>query len=465
MAAGATSPKGAVFWSTVNGAASVVLPFAVFAIFARMMTPGELAQVMLAMAVLELLKACGPQGIYDVLVPYEDNNHAYYKTASTIFLVGGFLTAVIYMIVIGFYSIIFLKSVPLYLYILAIKVVFDYGLLQPQAVLVRRGAMRRLGLRGLAAGTIAGASGLAVALLNVPILGLVTYYALQSVITFLMTVVGTAALRRPGWDADAAHDMVGQGARASGVRLSAAVSNYLDQLLIGSMLAGAQTGAYNLGKRLEVVSMTIGSSFSQMLFQPTFAKADHDQRLGHIARGIAAITLVCGVPTVLLAMFHREAVPLVFGQQWAGAALTAALLAGSGCVRAVGGVAGALFAVTRRNGRLLALSTVAAATNMLVVVVFARFGVEWAAGAVLVRNACQTVGTLALTNEAKGHVASLYAANCVLPLVATGAAAWLASMLSGYTIPAETHLGAFIAMAVGSIAGATTGFLILRRRI
>jgi len=39
MAAGASSPKGAVFCSTVYEAASVVFPFAVFAIVARMMTP------------------------------------------------------------------------------------------------------------------------------------------------------------------------------------------------------------------------------------------------------------------------------------------------------------------------------------------------------------------------------------------------------------------------------------------
>ncbi|MEJ2459624.1 MAG: oligosaccharide flippase family protein, partial [Novosphingobium sp.] len=391
MATAAASPKGGVFWSTVNGGASVLLPFAVFAGFARMMTPSELSLVLLAVAMLQLLEAFGPQGIYDVLLLYREDQQRYYRTAGTLFLGGGVILAFVYMAGIAFSAWILGKQLPLVLLVLALKVVFDYALFQPQAVLVKRGAVRRLGMRGLAAGLGAGASGLLVAMVTTPIVGLTAYYLLQSAVAFLMTAFGTGSLIRPGWDGQAAAEMAQQGARASGVRLSAAVSNYLDQLLVGSMMAGALVGAYNLGKRLEVVSMTIGSSFSQFLFQPTFVNAEPGQRVAHIGRGMAAITLVCGVPSVLLAVFHNEAVPLVFGSQWAGAALTAALLTGSGYVRAIGGVAGALYTVTGRNGRLLALSAFGAATNMLMIVIFARFGVLWAAGAVLVRNSVQTV--------------------------------------------------------------------------
>lgn len=465
MAADITRPKGGVFWSTVNGGASVILPFLVFAAFTRMMPPPELAQVMLAIAMLELLKTCGPQGIYDVLLVYSEGQHQYYRTAAALFIGAGVLIALAFSIGVFLSASLLRTALPCSLHLLALKIVFDFALFQPQAILVRRGAMQRLGSRGLTAGLLAGAGGLALAAMTEPLLGLVAYYVLQSFVTLLLTVAGTRALVRPQWNRQAAREMAGQGARASGVRLAAGASNYLDQLLIGTMLVGAQTGMYNLGKRLEIVSMTIGSSFSQLLFQPTFAKANHEDRFLYIARGIAAISLVCGVPTILLAIFHRQAVPLVFGQQWSAASLTVALLAGSGFVRAVGGVAGALFTVTSRNGRLLALSVFAAATNMLMIVVFAPLGVEWAAGAILVRNSLQAVGGLALTHEAKGNVARLLTKNCVLPLAATGAAAWIAATSVHLLWPAASPLAGLSAMVIGSAAGTAIGFLFLRRRL
>lgn len=463
MATALAPAKGGIFWSTVNGGASVVLPFLVFTIFTRMMSPVELSRVMLAVAMLEFLKAMGPQGIYDVLLGHDEDDARYYRTANAMFLAGGGAVALGYIGGVAFSP--WFEGERLPLLVLAFKVIFDYALLQPQAVLVRRGAVRRLGTRGLTAGLTAGAISVLISLVATPIVGLACYYALQSLVVFLMTTFRSGALRMPVPDGSAAREMASQGMRASGVRLSAAVSNYLDQIIAGLMLAASQVGAYNLGKRLEIVSITVSTSFSQLLFQRAFVRAEPDQRIVQLARGMATITLVCGLPAILVAVFHRDAIPLFFGSQWASAAPTVALLACSGYVKAVGSVGGVLYAVTGRNGRLLALSTFGASTNILIILLFARFGVTCAAGALLVRNSLHSVLVVALSGDAKGHVMRLFAFNCIVPLAICAAIAWCVGQLASMVLSASPMLGVFLAMGLGGAAGAGAGFLLLRRRL
>ena len=465
VAGPAPAARGAVFWSTVNGGASVLLPFLIFALFARLMSPADLSLAMVAVAMLELLKVVGPQGVYDVVLGYPEEERQHYRTAGALFLLGGVVTAVVFAGAILASGWFLAHPLPPVLLVLVGKVVFDYAVLQPQAILVRRGAMRRLGSRGLAAGVVAGAIGLGIALVVTPMTGLAVYYVAQSLVLFLMTAVGTGAWLPPAFDATAARAMATQATRASGVRLSAGVSNYFDQILLGAMAAPAQVGPYNLGKRLEVVVITMSSSFSQLLFQPTFARAGHDERLHHVARGISTITLICGLPVVLFAAFHTDLVPLLFGPQWRAAATVVALLAVNGFVRALGGVAGALLTVTGRNGRLLALSAFGAATNMALIVIFARWGVIWAAGAIVTRNIAQTVLMLRLTSEVKGHVTGLLLRRVVVPIALTVGVALGAEALIALVVAHPAPLVRLAIVAVCGGLGGLAGLLLLRRQM
>ncbi|MEH3046361.1 oligosaccharide flippase family protein [Sphingomonas adhaesiva] len=461
----APGARGAVFWSTVNGGASVLLPFIVFALFARLMSPADLSLAMVAVAMLELLKVIGPQGVYDVVLAYPEEDRRHYRTAGALFLLGGIVTAMVFAGAVLASGRFLDHPLPPVLLILIGKVVFDYAILQPQAILVRRGAMRRLGSRGLAAGVVAGAIGLGVALVATPMTGLAIYYVAQSFVLFAMTAMGTGAWLAPAFDATAAREMASQATRASGVRLSAGVSNYFDQILLSAMAAPAQVGPYNLGKRLEVVVITMSSSFSQLLFQPTFARAGHDERLHLVARGLSTITLICGLPVALFAAFHRDLVPLLFGPQWRAAAGVVALLAVNGFIRALGGVAGALMTVTQRNGRLLALSAFAAVSNMALIALFAAWGVIWAAAAIVLRNLMQTIATLALTSELAGHVPALLIRRVLLPIAVTTAVALGAEAVARLLVSDPVPLVRLAIIAISGALGGVAGLLIVRRQM
>ena len=458
--------RGGVFWSSLNGAAAVVLPFVVFAAFARLLTPAVFAQFALALACLELLKTFGPLGLYDVLVAHGEDERDYHATAGLLLLGGAGAAMAAYGAVVLASALLFRTAISAVALLMMPKILFDCALLQPQAVLVRRGEVRRLGSRSLVAGSVSGAAGLGLGVAVSAPLGLAAYYLLNSAVTFAMTVAGTGALVRPRWHGACFRAMRRQGLWASGVRLSAAANNYFDQILIGFSFAPLAIGAYNLGKRIEMISMSMASSLSQILWQAVFARAPVERRGDEIGKALASVALVCGVPVMALVVVGERAVPLLFGAKWASAAPVVMWLGLSGLARAMGSVAGAVCTVTRRNGQLLVLSVSAAVMNCAIILGCARFGLEVAAAALAGRNLLHALVMLAMLRELRGRVAGLVLREFAGPLAVVLAVMWGAGQLAN-GLPALGGAAwrdfAWVALVGG--CGALAGLGLLGRRI
>jgi len=326
-------------------------------------------------------------------------------------------------------------------------------ILQPQAALVRRGDVRRLGMRGMLAGLFAGAVGLSLAFWS-PRWGLAAFYVTQSLTMMLTTAIGTSTLAVPRLDTRAAGEMLEQGLRASGARMSGGIANYFDQLLVGRMFPTNAFGFYNIGKRLEVVSITMAASFAQMLWQPTFAIAGTAGRGNAVAKGVASIALVCGLPVAMLAVLHKVAVPFVFGANWAGAASVAAILAVSGVTRSLASVAGAVLSVTERNGLLMIVSLFGALSNLVIIWIAAPFGLEVTAAAVCLRNGLHCLWMYWLLKELRSCLAWVLWRNFLAPLTLATAACWLMKQAAVPMLASVSgHMHDFLLLAVCALAG------------
>ena len=210
----------------------------------------------------------------------------------------------------------------------------------------------------------------------------------------------------------------------------------------------------------------MASSFAQILWQPSFVIGGEGGRAKALARGVASVALVCGLPVAMLAVLHRVAVPFVFGPNWAGAATVAALLAGSGAIRALGSVAGAALSVTERNGLLLAVSMFSAVTNLAVILIAAPYGLVATAAAVCLRNGLQVVGMFALLKELRGALPGVLWRNFVAPLALATGACWLMEQAA---LPVLAHVPAILRnlllLVVCTLAGAGAALPMLLRRI
>jgi O-antigen/teichoic acid export membrane protein len=458
--------RSAVFWSSLNGVAAVGLPFVVFACFARLMTPGQFALVGVALAALEMLKTLAPQGLYDVLVTHDESEHAYHEAAAAILLASAGVVMLGFIALLAASQAVFGMAMPGVVYLLSLKVLFDLTLLQPQAAMVRRAEIRRLSTRSLYSGVIGALCGLPLGLFVSPMGGLVAFYVVQSAVTFGATVWGAHILARPRYHAHAARDMLGQGLRASGVRVAAGGNNYLDQLMIGRLFLPVMVGQFNLGKRIEIVSVTLASSMAQIVWQPAFAMTGTGDRREAVARGVASVALVCGLPMGLFALLAPVAVPFVFGAHWAAAAPVAAALALSGAMRALGAVAGAVLTVTRRNGLLLWISVGGLVSNIALILITTPYGIYVTALAVLVRATGLSLVQFAMLREVRQGLMTVLLANFAMPLgLAMGAclaARCLADqVLSGWT--GQLHDVLYLALAGG--AGLLVGVPLLLRKI
>jgi len=466
LARPANPGRKGVFWSSLNGVGSVVIPFAVFSAFAHILAPAELAQFGVALACAELLKSLGPMGLYDVLIAHDESEREVHRTAAAVFLAGALAVSAVFVLAIaGSGWLLNMRITPL-VDLLVLKILFDYLLLQPQAVLVRRGEVRRLGVRGLAAGAVSGAAGLAVGFMVAPLLGFAIYYVLLSAMTLAMTAIGTGSAAMPAFSGGCFRALRRQAALASGTRFSGGLNSYLDQIVIGHSFAPLAVGMYNVGKRIEVSIITLASSLSQILWQPTFARVGPDERADEAGRAFASVALICGVPVLALLVTAKQSVPLLFGAHWADAAMVVGLLGLSGLARALNGVGGAVFTVTSRNGTLLGLSLMGAMTNVAIIVLSSRFGLEITVALVAARNFFHGLLTLSLLAELRARVPVLLFANFVLPLAVVLATMFgLQHIVAWLPQPPDGALRDLYQVAVIGGGGLAVGLLLLLKRI
>ncbi|NEX94077.1 oligosaccharide flippase family protein [Caulobacter sp. 17J65-9] len=321
---------GAV-WATLNAGLSVAFPLLLFVFFARVVPPAQLGVAAAALAALELIKALGPQGLYEALLQGEARLEEQ-QAATGLLLAAGAAGAALFVILTFAASGVWseLRGMRGAVALLAPKVLFDLLLLQPQAALARRAAFRPLAARVMIANLLAAIVGVGVALGVEPFWGLIGAYLAQSVFLFLFTAAWSRAFARPVWAPAVLRPMARQAGLASAVRLAGAANNYLDQVLLALFVPASSLARFNLGKRIEATLVTAQAAFSGVLFQPAFAAGDPQQRAQVIRRGRALLTAACGLPTAVFAANAEPLITLVFGARWAPAAIPAVLLAVGG---------------------------------------------------------------------------------------------------------------------------------------
>lgn len=454
-------------WSCLNAGAGVALPFVVFIFFAHVLMPAQVGMIVLGVSCAEFVKAIGLSGLYEALLQQSIDRQRYHETAFAVLLLSGLVLLGVYAGMITLLARMIDGVAATYpaLLVIGLRIPLDLATLQPQAVLAQRLSYRRMAIRSIIANVGAGAVGIGLALTGRPMAGMVTYQVGQSALILLTTAIGTAALAWPRLHRDCLRRMAHEATMSSIVRLVAATNNYVDQIIIATMLSSTRLAYFNLAKRVETTFITASASFSAILFQPLFATTDAAGREPVLRKGLATLTLLCGLPVAFLVINGDRVVPLVFGARWAPAAPVVALLAIAGLLRALGSVHGALLSVSGRNRQLAIMSSVSALSGILGVVVTARYGVVWCAAALMLKNLAITMWMAVSTRRDVPHTARAYLVEVIVPvaLMLSGVAG--GGMLAGATI-SHAAPAATIAILIASIlAGACGGLICYARRL
>jgi teichuronic acid exporter len=388
-------------WSVVNALGGVVLPFIVFIAFARWLSPAQVGVAVLATSLAEIVKAFGAPGLYEALLQQGPGAHRHHQAALAVLLILGTGLTVVFaglIAVLGW----FLPGVATagwLLDVIGLRILFDLATTQPQAALAQRLSFGRMASRSIVANAGSGLLGGLIALYGRPFEGLIVYLTAQSVLVFATTAIGTGVLVRPRLWRDCIADMRREAFAASIVRLVAAANNYLDQIVVAGMIGSARLAFFNLGKRVETTFITAAASFSTILFQPLFSLQVTAARASGLRNGLAMLSVICGAPAAFMVTNAPGVIHVVFGARWAEAAPVAAILACSGFARALGSVHGSLLSVSRRNHRLMWVTSVSATSGIGLVVVLAPFGVAAVATGLALKNAAMVAWMAVLTRR------------------------------------------------------------------
>jgi teichuronic acid exporter len=258
---------GPLVWSLLNTAATVLIPFGLFTVFARTGEAWQVGAVGIAISIAEIVKTLCPQGFYEVLL-HRDIRREQDEAAFGFLLLSGGMAALAYLAVLGVtgHHLPDVRQILPALMLLAPKILFDVLAIQPQACAVRRGDAKLIAKRTIVSNSVAAAFGISFALAGKSLFGLVSYYLVQSVAGFaLMTWVAGAPVRpRLRWSP--IRGLLKEAGYASGVRLVGAANSYADTLVVAAFVAPALVGAYNLAKRIETVLMSASASFSAIMY-------------------------------------------------------------------------------------------------------------------------------------------------------------------------------------------------------
>jgi teichuronic acid exporter len=405
-------------WSSINAGASVVLPFLVFVFFAHVLSPARIGLVVLAVSCVEFVKAIGLSGLYEALLQQSDDRQRFHETALAVLTLASILLLAIYLIAMVLLARVVdgIAADRWVMFAIGLRVPLDLATLQPQAALAQRLAYGRMAIRAIIANVIAGLVGIGIALAGSPMLGLAAYQVGQSLLILLTTVLGTGALVRPRLHRACLERMVREASMSSIVRLVAATNNYVDQIIIATLLSSTRLAYFNVAKRVETVLITASASVSGILLQPLFASRGAKDREQVLRKGLALLMLLCGLPTAFLIVNASQVVPLLFGSRWAAASPVVLLLAVAGLARALGSVHGALLSVSGRNQQLAVLSTVSAVSGIVAVLFTVRAGIVWCAAALALKNILITAWLAMATRDDVPRPAQAYLIEVVLPL-------------------------------------------------
>ncbi len=458
--------RGAV-WSSLNAGAGVALPFLIFIFFAHVLVPAQVGLIVLGVSCAEFVKAIGLSGLYEALLQQTADRERYHETAMAVLLMSGLVLLGVYAGLITILARVVDGVSTMYPALLAIglRIPLDLATLQPQATLAQRLSYRRMAVRAIIANVGAGAVGIGLALIGRPMVGMVVYQVGQSVLVLLSTVIGTAAMAWPRLHRDCLRRMAHEATMSSVVRLVAATNNYVDQIIIATMLSSTRLAYFNLAKRVETTFITASASFSAILFQPLFATSDAAGREPVLRNGLATLTLLCGLPVAFLVINGDRVVPLIFGARWTPAAPVVALLAVAGFLRALGSVHGALLSVSGRNRELALISTASALSGIIGVVLTARYGIVWCAAVLMLKNLTITVWMAVATRRDVSHMARAYLTEVIVPAILMLAGAAGGGLLAGVTISHTAPAATIAVLTASMLAGAGGGLVGFARRL
>lgn len=306
-------------WTSLQGAGTQIISFAVFLVLARLLDPESFGLVAMAAVAVAFFKIFSNFGFGAAIVQRENLEPGHLDTAFFVDLLVG-----IVMMTISFFSagaVANLYGEPrIEIIMQALALLFlPSALCQVQINVLRRNLnFRPLAIRTLTAEAVGGVIGVACAISG---LGVWSLVARQLTTAFVAaTVLWILSDWRPGLAASKAYfqDLFGFSVKMLGANIVAFLSNKSDTFLIGYFLGPVSLGYYTIALRLiSILIEFLGGTINKVAW-PAFARLQNNPEKMRSGFYSASQLLGLIVMPIFLGIFATASklVPFTFGDKW-----------------------------------------------------------------------------------------------------------------------------------------------------
>jgi len=328
MSGTAEAPSGrhtaiAAGWAAMGTVGNTILSFIVFLVLARLLKPAEFGVVAVATVFVDALMVLSRGGLPDAIVQRPELDESYADTAFWVSAALGVTCCILLML--GSFPIAMIFRMPELQPVLAtLAFTFVVGGLGGihEGRLQRSFGFKRLAMRTLAANAVGGLGAVIMAFHGFGVWSLVAQRLIASTLTMLLTIAAMPWRPRFRFDRNLAGQQVALGSKVLGSNLLIIMNNRVHELIAAYFLSATAVGLMRMAWRcIDLVSQVAVIPLAQVAL-PTYSRVQGDLELleGRF-KGLVSASAMLAMPAFLgMAAVAPLLLPVVFGEQWAGAA-------------------------------------------------------------------------------------------------------------------------------------------------
>ncbi|MBE2190896.1 MAG: lipopolysaccharide biosynthesis protein [Alphaproteobacteria bacterium] len=369
-------------WSVLNQTTSQMMALAVFLVTARFISKEDFGTMAIAMLVVEVLRQLTIESIGLSLLARSNPEKKDYNAGFILVLLSSFIAAVL----------IFLGAAPLADLMVNARlenalhwiclIILTFGASKIHETWLAKNMMfKQLALRSIFSIFIGGGVGIYMAIHG---FGLLSLIAQQIVTTLLGAIFLWSVTKwRPGLETSKEHIIkILKYARYISFNNSANLVNAQSDVFLTAYFLGASpAGIYNAAKRLILSANLVMSSSIGQVSMPALSNASQDpEKLRKTYLDFCLFTCLFTAPAFVgLASLSQPFVGVLLGQTWVEVAPILSILCLPAFLFSLGQLSNHLFFSLNKPLFTSVFSALNAITNILLLVAFARFGLEYVA--------------------------------------------------------------------------------------
>lgn len=372
-------------WSMLNQSVGQILALAVFFVTARFVSKEDFGVMAIALLAIEFFRQITIESVGISLTARKDTNDADYNAGFILITAGSIISAIVMYAIAPFVA--SLLSNPAIEHALQISsvVVVAMGLSRTHETwMIKNMQFKLLALRSIVAVSVGGAVGIYMAVNGYGLLSLIVQQIIVSMLG--MALLWLASSWRPKFETTKAciGDIFSYSKHVAMNSLAFVISGQGDTFFASYYLGSAATGVYNASKRLLLATQLMIFSGLNNVALSVFSTHGDLQRAYFKA---AAYTALITAPFYMgLAVLSQDFVLIILGDKWMEAAPVMSVLAVTMFLTSMDQYNTNVMLVSGKPQWQTALTSLHAALNIVLMIVFARYGLHYVALAMVAKS-------------------------------------------------------------------------------